>query len=244
MHLIRMRQFSLYNFGLVVAAVGMVFFSGCENKEKVALAKAEQCINRSNETNVFSDCMPLLEGQNSEKADMYRCSIYYIKNGFTGNRLAEAFERIKNNPNPGQDPMINAMALMVFPSIAEAETAGEYCMRSNVVSMKRFSTMTKMATYMASLSGNFPGGIPADGSLNANDMETAIANFETALSGGLPPDQLESIGGTIIEAADGYCGTGSAYSSTPICTNLNAAVEADASNQTIIQALLDALQTP
>ena len=243
MNLIRMRQFSLYNFGLVIAAIGMVFFSGCENKEKVALAKAEQCINRSNENNVFNNCMPLLEGQNSEKADMYRCSIYYIKNGFTGNRLAQAFERIKNNPNPAQDPMINAMALMVFPSITEAETAGEYCMRSNVTSMKRFSTMTKMATYMASLSGNFPGGIPADGSLNANDMDTALTNFEANLSS-LTPEQLTAVGTTIIEAADGYCGAGSAYASTPICTNLNAAVEADASNQTIIQGLLDALNAP
>ena len=242
MHLIRMRQFSLYNFGLAIAAVGVVFFSGCENKEKVALAKAEQCINRSTGTAVTA-CMEYLEGIDSEKADMFRCSIYYIKNGFTGDRLAQAFERIKNNPNPAQDPMINAMALMVFPSIAEAETAAEYCMRSNVISMKRFSTMTKMATYTASFSGNFPGGIPADGSLSANDMDTAIANFEANLSG-LTNDQLTAVGGTILEAADGYCGTGSAYSSTPICTNLNAAVEADASNQTIIQALLDALQTP
>jgi hypothetical protein len=230
---------------LVLSLAAVIAMSSCESKEKVALAKAEQCINKSNSSNV-AGCSNFLEGMDSEKANMMKCSIVYIEAGFTGDRLADAFQKVKSNTTPGTDPMVSALGFMAFSNQTLLDAADVVCNKSNVVSMKRLVTMSKMATNIATL-GGILGGIPADGISDTNALLTAIQNLaaevQDGTGDGVPTQaQLESLGSTVTQAAGDYCSPGSAYESTPICTNLNNSIAAGTTPDVIVNELLSQLQ--
>lgn len=226
-------RFSLLVSGLIFVA----FIAGCESKEDVAIAKAEKCLNTATSTTAM-DCVSGLSSYTNEKAYLLRCSALYLKNGFTGTRLLEAFKNLKNSG--GTDPMAIVMSTLAFSTIAEANEAGTYCSMSGSVSLERLSDMTKMATIIPITMGI----IPSSG-LTEGQMLTAIQNMRDGIQGGtLTADQLAALPGlatTISESASNYCYEGSSYSSNVVCTNLNTAIQSGGSNSDLVKSLLDQL---
>lgn len=223
-------------------ASAALFLVSCETGEDRQLASAQECIDAAS-TEAHADlCYNAVAGIESEKAYLIRCSANYIAQGFTGTRFASAFQRLKDNPTSGQDPMATVMAYMVFSKASTLHSANntfENCTRSGVRSMVRLATMTKLATFIAQTG---LGGIPANADpLNASfdpaQISAAIAN----LAGGSPADQA-SVGTIAIQANEAYCNEGSSFESNEICTNLKAAIAGGGDATAIGLALLTQLQ--
>lgn len=216
---------------------------GCETGEDRQLASAQECIDAASTEGEADLCYNAVAGIETEKAYLIRCSANYIAQGFTGARFANAFQRLKENPNSGQDPMATVMAYMIFSKTSTLHSVDNTlanCTRSGVRSMVRLATMTKLATFIAQVG---LGGIPANADpLNASfdpaQISTAIAN----LAGGSPADQA-SVGTIAIQASEAYCNEGSSFESNEICVNLNAAISSGNGDATAIGlALLTQLQ--
>lgn len=226
-------RISILISGLVFAA----FLTGCESKEDVTIAKAEKCLNTASSSTAMS-CVSELSSYTSEKAYLLRCTAIYVKNGFTGTRLLEAFKNLKNTG--GNDPMAIVMSVLAFSSIAEAEEAGSYCAASGSISMERLANMTKIATTVPITMGI----IPSNG-LTESQMLTAIQNMRDGIQGGtLNAGQLAALPGlatTITEAAADYCYEGSAYEANVVCVNLNSAIQNGSNSSDIVKGLLDQL---
>lgn len=225
---------------LAAVAFGAFGLVGCESKQEANLAKAQACLDQATPATVDS-CTALVGDDASQKAMLVRCAGLYIKNGFVGDRVAQAFERIKENPSGGTDPMLTGLSLMAFTDMAGADLASQYCTASGVRSMERLSTFTSMATLLAV--NGIGGTIPAEG-LSEADMTTAIANVKATLQGGGPA--AETLGtqlGTIAtQAEQAYCQEGSSFTTSEVCQNLSAAVQAGDVSAVAIE-LLNQLQS-
>lgn len=226
---------------LVFAAMAFGFLSqlGCESKTEANLAKAQACLDQATPTTVDA-CTAMVANDTSQKAMLIKCAGTYIKNGFVGDRVAQAFEQIKQNPNGGPDPMATAFQLMAFTSQAQADLAAEYCTASGVRSMERLSTFTSMATLIAV---NGLGTVPAEGMTEA-EVTTAITNVQNTINAGGPAAEAlaQSLGTVAVQAEAAYCQEGSAFATNAVCENLTAAVAAG-DVAAIATALLAQLQT-
>ncbi len=229
-----MVQFSKIAIRLSLATAALVMmttFSGCEDDQKLALAKAEKCLNTATSATAMG-CVSASALGESEKAYSLRCSARYIANGFTGTKLGQAFSTIKTNV-PGADPMITALAVMAFTSEAEANAAESECQKSKVLSMMRFSRMSLLATQI----GSFGGATISDG-MTSGEVDAAILSLQGALTG----PEAEAISATIVSAATDYCENGSSFEATQVCVNLETALASGTTPAAIVQALLSELQ--
>lgn len=220
-----------------------VLLSGCEKEEDIKLASAQECIDYARTESEADRCYALVSGIESEKAYLIRCSSHYIAQGFTGSRFASAFQRLKDNPTSGQDPMATAMAYLIFARTSTLHTADNAvadCNRSGVRSMKRLATLTKLATVVATAGlGSIPTTAnPESGSFDVTQITTAI---NTLVGSGSAADK-ENIGNIAVQANEAYCNTGSSFESNEICVNLRAAVNNNTTAQAIGNTLLQYLQ--
>lgn len=218
----------------LIAAGGLV---GCESKNEANLAKAQACLDQATPATVDA-CTAMVGSDGSQKAMLIRCAGLYIKNGFVGDRVVQAFERIKENPSGGTNPMTTAFSIMAFTSQDQADLAAEYCTASGVRSMERLSTFTGMATLIA-VNGGI-GTIPTEG-LSEAQMLTAIQNVQTAINGG-DTALASSLGAVAIQAEQSYCQEGSSFKTNKVCEDLSAAVAAGDASQVALE-LLAQLQT-
>lgn len=228
------------NFIMASVAIGALGLAGCESKQEANLAKAQACLDQATPTTVDA-CTSIVGSDTSQKAMLIRCAGLYIKNGFVGDRVAQAFERIKQNPSGGTDPMVTGLSFMTFTDTASADLAAQYCTASGVRSMERLSTFTSMATLIA-VNGGI-GTIPAEG-LSEAQMNSAINAVKTTLQGGgAAAEALGSQLGTIAtQAEQAYCQEGSSFKDNKVCQNLTAAVQAGNVSQVALE-LLNQLQT-
>jgi hypothetical protein len=220
---------SLMVAALVCIGAGLL---GCESKDDAKLAKAQQCLDKATPSTVDT-CTSMIAGDTSEKAYLIRCAGHYIKNGFVGSRIAEAFNNIKQQPGGGAttDPMTTAMSIMAFTTMDSANQALSDCVASRVRSMERLATMTSMATLIATSAQGIIGAI-SEGGLTQAQMEQAIQNFTG------DPAQLGTL---VIQAESAYCNEGSSFENNEVCRNLSAAV-ASGDTSAIGTSLLAQLQ--
>ena len=230
---------------MTIAALSSVaLLTSCETSEDRQLAAAQDCIDTAKVAADADRCHALVDGLETEKAYLIRCSANYIAQGFTGERMANAFQRLKDDNGSGQDPMATVMAYLVFSNSTgthSVDNAVSNCTKSGVRSMLRLVTMSKLATFITSAG---LGGIPA----NANPLDPSfdpsqISNAITTIVGSGTPADKENIGNIAITAQAAYCNAGSSFENNEICTNLNQAISSGGGNaQTIGEQLLALLQ--
>lgn len=222
-------------FILASVATAALGLTGCESKQEANLAKAQACLDKASPTTVDA-CTAIVANDNSQKAMLIRCAGLYIKNGFVGDRVAQAFERIKQNPSGGTNPMLTSLSFMTFTDMESANLAAQYCTASGVRSMERLSNFTSMATLLA-VKG-FVGTIPAEG-LSEAQMTAAITAVKAQLQAG--DDDAEALGaklGTIVtQAESSYCQEGSSFKTNKVCQDLTAAVGSGDVNAVALELL-------
>ena len=71
----------MQRIGIITGMLASLFiFSGCEDKQETDLFKAQSCINTATAATVNS-CLAQIEGDNSERAWVMRCSAAFISQG-------------------------------------------------------------------------------------------------------------------------------------------------------------------
>ncbi len=225
-------------FALLMTFVGTV---GCESKDDQNLAQAQQCLDKASPSTV-DGCTSLIASDVSPKAYMIRCAADFIRNGFVGSRIAEAFQKIKDNGS-GQniDAMGTALSFMAFPSMDLVNQAQSNCEKSSVPSMLRLVTMSSMATLLTTATADLIG-TPAnsDGTYSETQIKDAIDKF-TDLSTATPAEieeRKEQLGVIVQAAAPAYCAEGSAFSEKEMCTDLLAATAGGKSTAEIAEEIL------
>ncbi len=229
-----MRNFSPM-IALLILATGTLFMMGCESEDAKKISNAQNCLDHATSSTV-SECTDIVSGMTSKESYHIRCSAHYISQGFTGARFASAFEQLKSSGS-SVDPMTTAMAFMAFNSQTEADTTLSDCTASGVQSLLRMSTLTSLATVVASAS-SLLSSVGTTG-LTATQMQTAVQSLISSPNA----STNQTIGTIAISAQAAYCNTGSSFATNEVCTNLNAAVSSGASAATIGAALLTQLNT-
>jgi hypothetical protein len=226
---------------LLLASVA-VLLTSCETPEDQSLASAQTCIDTAKTSDDADRCYAIVDGVETEKAYLVRCSASYIAQGFTGARFAAAFQRLKDNPSSGQDPMATVMAYLIFSKTSTRHSADNTlsnCTKSGVRSMVRLATMSKLATFIATASGGISANIDP---LNASFDPAAISAAITNLAGSGSAEAQANVGAIAAQANTAYCNAGSSFENNEICTNLSTAISAGGTPQSIGQALLAQLQ--
>jgi hypothetical protein len=132
------------------------------------------------------------------------------------------------------------MAYLAFTgatAVADSDTAISNCTAAGSKSMLRLAAAAKLATTVA----NFGGGAPFD-----PNSATAVADLKAkidALVSSPNPAANAQLGATAVVAASAYCGAGSSYETTEVCSSLNTAIRGGGTPAQIGAALLARLQT-
>lgn len=218
--------------------------AGCENAEDRQLASAQSCLDKATDSTAADQCLSIVEGLENESAYLIRCSANFVAQGFTGSRVATAFNSLKNKTD-SEDPMASMLSYVVFAKNLpnhSADKALENCEKSGVRSMVRLATIAKMATFMADPSGlaNLAGTAydPASGSFDTSQLAAQLNNLKNNAT----TEQKEQIGSLVVTAESAYCNEGSAFKQNEICEKLSAAVGNASSTAEIGQLLLNYLQ--
>lgn len=231
-------------FKVLLAVPVTLILTSCETPDDRQIATAQDCIDSARTAADADRCYASVEGLESEKAYLVRCSASYIAQGFTGERFANAFQKLKDNSSSGQDPMATTMAYLIFTKDTAPHTIDntvDNCAKSGVRSMVRLVTMSKLATFVAKAGlGSIPAGAdPMDPSFDPAQISTAISN----LANSNDPQSKETVGTIAVQAQDAYCNPGSSFETSEICTKLNSAIAGNPGDMAAIgQALLGLLQ--
>jgi hypothetical protein len=208
---------------ITLVATSTLVTTGCETAEDRQLAVAQSCLDDARTPAQAKACMSKVQGLESQGAYLVRCSVHFIVQGFTGQRLVKAFEGMKNS---SANSTTTAMALFVFQNEAghTASQALEDCTKSGVKSLARMASIAKLATSTASIFGDL-----SVFEFNPDDPEAAINALSAFLEN--PPtldsDQAADLGNTIITAQQNLCSPGSTFEGQEMCSVLGDAIAAN-----------------
>lgn len=227
----------------LIFAVTLLGACTMENEEDRKIASAMACIDEAKNEFDADVCLQKVDGLTSKQSYLIRCSANMIAQGFTGNRLATAFQELKDNNG---NKTASMMAYLVFAKDLPNHTADktlENCTLSGVTSVKGLATMIKTATLAASWTG-----IPlADSAFDPSNPDTfdpqELQNQLTNLANTATDEQKTEIGNLAVIAQESYCFDGSSMKDQDVCTKLNNAIESGGGDpKTIGQALLNLLK--
>jgi hypothetical protein len=215
---------------ITLVATSTLVTTGCETAEDRQLAVAQSCLDDARTPAQAKACMSKVQGLESQGAYLVRCSVHFIVQGFTGQRLVKAFEGMKNS---SANSTTTALALFVFADQAEtnhtAAKALEDCTKSGVKSLARMASIAKLATTTAGFLGDL-----GDFVFDPNDPDSAaeIADKLQGLLLNLDPDTIsgpeaEDLGSTIISTQQNLCSPGSTFEGQEMCSVLDEAIAAN-----------------
>jgi len=232
---------------LVLSGVlSIALLSGCEKDEDRTIAAGQACLDNARSADDADRCVSLVQGLETEPAYLIRCSANFIAQGFTGDRVASAFQELKDNPAAGENMTAKMMAYFVFSESGvlaahTADVAVTNCERSGVKSMQRLATLAKLATFTARLAGGGGGSGALPPALDPNsdsfDPSQFQAQLPTIIGNATTADQ-EQIGTIAITANQLYCNEGSTFKEKDICKQLGDAIAAAAGDPATIGAQL------
>ncbi len=231
-----------------LVAGAFLLLAGCgEKAEDRQIAAGLACLDSAQNENDAEVCLQKVDGLTSRKSYLIRCSANFIAQGFTGQRIADAFQKLKDNPGGSTTPTSAMMAYFVFAKNLPNHTADrtvENCTRSEVKGLIQLATTAKLATFVANPGGGILAGTnldPASGNFDAGAIQAQLNNLA---NGGATPQQLTEIGNIATTAQSAYCTAGSTFKDQDVCSKLDAAITAGGGNPSAIATALLDLLTP
>lgn len=227
----------------LIALAGFVLASCGETEEDRTIASAQNCLDNAHSPTDGKACYDMVGSLTSEKAYLVKCSAAYISQGFTSQRMGDAFEKLKDSG--GGNGMATTMSFMAFSkndaSAISITDAVSDCKKSGVRALLRLSTMSQLATTIGNFVGTLPD--PTDPSFNPATYQGMVDSW---INNPTPPTpaQKEEIGNIAIGMNDAYCGPGSSFADNEICTKLGEALQTGDGDATAIGAkLLDLIKS-
>ncbi len=209
----------------VLAAAGLAACT-TENEEDRKIAAGMACIDAAKNESDADICLQKVEGLTSKQSYLIRCSANMIAQGFTGSRVAKAFQELKDNNGNKTTAM---MAYLVFAKDLPNHTADktlENCSLSGVNSVKGLAAMIKTATLTAqivsvgdSIDEAFDPSNPD--SFDPDKLKEALDDLDLNDI----EDHAEDFGNLAIIAHESYCYEGSSMKDQDVCTKLAEAIQ-------------------
>jgi hypothetical protein len=206
------------------------------------IASAQSCLDSAQTPTDAQTCRAMVNGLTSSDASMIRCSADFLSQGFTGTRIASAFQAMKNNTS-GADPAISVMSYLVFTAASPTTTLTVTdCGASGSLALVSLANAASLSTTIASVAaGGLSGFDPTTVS-----PATLITNIESGISTlSSSPAALASAGQAVLSMQSTLCASGSSVQNQAICTYVNTAIgnAASSSPSDVATALIAVLQT-
>ncbi len=231
-------RFSTFGLAIVASSISLIL-SGCETSDDRTLASGQACLDSATTASQATQCKAIVAGLTSRESYLIRCSSNFVEQGFTGSRVQTAIANI--NTHSGTDATTGLIAYLIFKQAAPtADEAISNCTASGSTSMLRLATAAKLATTIANAAGVLASIDPSSATAGTQ-MQAAVNSL---ISPGPTAQQASDIGSTAILANTAYCGDGSTYQSTQVCTDLQSAISSNVSPQAVGNALLQLLKAP
>jgi hypothetical protein len=223
---------------LTVALVSAGFLSACsqENAEDRQLSAGLTCLDTANTAADADTCMAKVAGNTSQQAYMIRCSANMVAQGFTGARIANAFQKLKENPGAAGTQSTAMMSYFVFKPIVNhtADDAVTNCKLSGSNGLYSLANTAKFATFAVNVmsgSTTIPANLdPASPTFDYTAIKTTLSSLYTANNA----TNNAAIGTIAQNMQASACGAGSALSTQDICTRLNNAITSGGTDPAMI----------
>jgi hypothetical protein len=201
-------------FGLILLAIaGLGWLTGCEDKQEVDLFKAQLCIDKATAATVNS-CLTQIDGDNSRRAFVMRCSAAFISEGIDEIAIVNALENIDGEE--GGDPTAPAIAALAMSDTTTSAQALTTCTQTESSALISLANFANLATAMKALLGFTAGASGAD-----------IENLIDTYVGSIPPDSAdkEALGAAVIASQESLCNPDDGlFRDDDACVDINAAI--------------------
>ena len=197
----------------------------CEDQEEVNLFAAQQCLDTATAATAQS-CVAKLSGNNSQQAYILRCAADFVAGGITTSSIATALENIDK---AGTDPTAAMFSAFQFQGAtpaaanAAADAAAVNCNAAGSDTLKALVNTARLATLATTTAT----------CIDPNNPAASLGDNYTPGNCSASADSLASV---LKDSQASMCGENGAYKDNDICTNLNAAIAANPTNN---QALID-----
>lgn len=222
---------------LFAFTTSLMALSGCEDKEDDQIFSAQQCLDNAARTGGSVDnCVNMISGITTPKSYVIRCSADFMRQGIDNDAIVTAIEDLDKTEGNSVDPTVTLYDVFAF-SPANGDTAEELvdtavanCSATGSETLTVLALSAKTATTIRAIAGgdiaSWIGGVDVNNLANTN------------------PDELESIGETVLALQPIACGKGGQFEGTEVCTNLDDAVANGADAATIAQQFLTQMKSP
>lgn len=218
-------------YSLLILALSFLIY-GCEDKNKIAQAQA--CLDSITESNhaQAGSCLNYLDGDDSQQANIIRCSATLMSGGLTTTKMVNAYKALSGTTGGGaavtnKDAVFIGTLVLSTPNINQGydtAVAGDaYCKKTNVTGLMYISGLAVMGTMIAKVGSSI--GTYSNPPTEA-EVDAAIANC----TGGTPDTACNptSVGTVATTIATTYCANQSADQT--VCTKVNDAITTSGGN--------------
>jgi hypothetical protein len=218
---------------VVFALASGLLLSACENKEVASIAEAQHCLDKATPATAES-CLSHISGD-TPQAFMIRCSVRFIKEGFTTSRYVKAFKQISESK--AGDATITALAFFKFGQRADMDATLADCSKSGSKGMIQLAQLADIATFVVTDMGG--GAFDDIYDPDTGEVDTGkLDNLKNTVLNDSTKD--EELGEKAMQLSEVLCGAGK--EDTSICEDLNEAISdlglpPDASQEDIYKAI-------
>jgi hypothetical protein len=192
----------------------------CNNKEEQDdLAKAQKCLDEVPQSDPGSAeaCLQHIEKYTSQQAQILKCSIYMTAGGLIENKIVKAYKALKDNSQTNKEAAYMVVLSLDVHTVDEgyskAKAADVYCQESGVSGLRYLSGVIVAGTYLRKIAASIPGGSDIDIN-DPNSIKTVVDNLVAQCApNGTTPDsaclaggEISTLGSTVLNLSNSYCG--------------------------------------
>ncbi len=197
---------------IFMALIGVVLATGCEDKKQADLFNAQICIDNATAANV-NNCLTEIEGDNSKRAAVLRCSAAFISQNIDEVAIVNALENIDGEE--GGNPTTPAIAALAMEDTTVSAAAVATCDQAQSEALSSLANFANLATAMKQLLGF------ADGA-SAADIEALIDGYTHT-----PNADTTALGQAVITSQSSLCNADNGlFKDDEACVDINAAIAA------------------
>lgn len=213
---------------MLISLISIFLLSGCESDEMDDIAKAQDCLDKAVSTDALN-CVHFVAKYDSQKANIIKCSAYFMSGGLTTQKIADAYKELVQNGGTDKEALfISTLTLEAGPydspptandpaaALLIAQKADAFCQRTAVKGLIYLSSLSVIGS---SLALAVPGGV---GFTTFPPDQTELDNTLAACEASPSSCNVTGITSAAELIADSYCVGSNA--DTDVCKKIDTAL--------------------
>lgn len=228
---------------MILLGLATLALTHCGKKDIDRVSEGQECLDQATSSTALS-CLDKIDGITSPSAQIVRCSIYFVDQGFADpTRISQVADQVTSGSGSSSSSSIAALTVMGFTSskytsdqnLELSQTAFAACQASLAGGLVYLSSMSSIATNLLHDFGFDPqgGGSPPD--------ETQI--HDTLCNGSASTTTIGAMGSAALAAYNQNC-IGKDITQDAMCQQFQTAVNGSTDPQTVGTSLQTSLCTP